>query len=57
MMPQVSLRFSTFMLRMHRAVREGMEGGGWRAQWGLCFLWIWGGKGKEGFAGFLKGGG
>ena len=27
-MPELSLRFSTFALRVRRAVTEGMEGGG-----------------------------
>ena len=31
MMPELSLLFSTFMLRTRRAVMDGMEGGGWRA--------------------------
>ena len=31
MMPELSLRLATFMLRTLRDVTEGMEGGGWRA--------------------------
>ena len=38
MMPELSLHFSTFMLRTRRAVTEDMEGGGVAGVMGFMFF-------------------